>query len=263
MRTPRLLAAAALFAAAAPHAAAAQSDSTRAATAGTWSYTGPTGPDFWAAAPLGYTECAGTRQSPVNLPAGHTSGPLPVTLSYPASNPARLRNTGHTVDLVLVDPPAPVTLTVADSTFTFREVHFHVPAEHTVRGRRYAAEIHAVHILGNEGAVLTTFITEGAHNPAWDAVIAGMPGNRGDDNPIGPVDLTALLGLQNFARESRYSYAGSLTTPLCSPGIHFLIRPRPIVLSAEQIQALASAFARNARPLHEVFTPVTLHRGEH
>jgi carbonic anhydrase len=155
----------------------------------------------------------------------------------------------------------PATLTVADSTFTFREIHFHVPAEHTVQGRRYAAEIHTVHILGNEGAVLTTFITEGAHNSAWDAVIAGMPGNKGDENSIGPTNLMTLLALQNLRQESLYSYAGSLTTPACSPGIHFLVRTRPLTLSPDQIEALASAFARNVRPLNPATTPITLHRG--
>lgn len=257
MRTPHFCVAAALFAAVAPHAAAAQPDPIDVAAAGAWSYTGPTGPAFWASR-LGYLECAGTRQSPVNLPAGHTTDPLPVTLNYPAGNPGRLLNTGHTVDLFLQNP---ATLTVADTTFTFREVHFHVPAEHTVQGRRYAAEIHAVHLFGGAGAVLTTFVTEGGHNSDWDAVIAAMPGNKGDDNPIGPTSLMTLLAVQNLRQESLYSYAGSLTTPACTPGIRFLVRTRLLTLSPDQIEAIASAFARNVRPLNPATTPITLHRG--
>lgn len=261
MRTPRFFAAAALLTAAVPRAAAAQVDSLAVPAEGAWSYTGPTGPAFWASR-LHYTECAGTRQSPVNLPADPTSDPLPVTLSYSSASPARLVNTGHTVELILDKPPTPATLTVADTTFTLREVHFHVPSEHTVQGRRYAAEIHAVHLSGQAGAVLTTFIAEGGRNRAWDAVIEAMPGNRGDENRIASIDLTALLELEEFTREDRYSYAGSLTTPACTPNIRFLIRAEPIALSVEQIEAFASAFARNARPRSSQPTPITLHRGE-
>ncbi|HEU4884992.1 MAG TPA: carbonic anhydrase family protein [Longimicrobium sp.] len=260
MRTPPLLAAAALFAAAAPHAAAAQPDSIDVAAVGSWSYTGPTGPAFWASR-LGYAECAGPRQSPVNLPADPTSDPLPVTLNYPATSPAVLVNTGHTVDLILEKPPTPATLTVADTTFTLREVHFHVPSEHTVQGQRFAGEIHAVHLYGGAGAVLTTFIVVGGRNRAWDDVIAAMPGNRLDKNEVGAIDLTAFMALQNLRQEELYSYAGSLTTPACTPNIRFLIRARPIALSVEQIEALASAFARNVRPRSTQPTPITLHRG--
>lgn len=258
MRTPHLLAAAALVAAAVPHAAAAQPDPIDVAAEGAWSYTGPTGPAFWATR-FDYPDCAGDRQSPVDLPAGIPGPPLPVTLDYPAGNPARLVNTGHSVYLYLDNP---ASLRVADTTFDFSDIHFHVPAEHLVQGTRYAAEIHAVHQQGDDDrAVLTTFVTEGPHNGAWDVLIAALPGNKGDRNPIGATDLTTLLALGGLAREPLYSYAGSLTTPECTPNVRFLVRQRPIALSRRQIEALAAAFARNVRPVFPVTTPVVLHRG--
>lgn len=258
MRIPHLLAAA-LVAAAAPHLAAAQTDPIDEAAAGAWSYTGPTGPAFWASR-FGYADCAAgaPRQSPVDLPSRTPVNPLPITLSYPDGNPGRLVNTGHTVDLYLQNP---ATLRVADTTFTYREIHFHVPAEHLVQGDRHAAEIHAVHVRGQAAAVLTTFVTEGEHNPEWSVLIDSLPGNKGGAHPIGPTDLMTMLALDSLAREPIYSYAGSLTTPLCSPTVRFLIRQRPIVLSREQIEALAAAFARNVRPVQPVTTPITLHRG--
>ena len=140
--------------------------------------------------------------------------PLPITLSYPTGNPGRLVNTGHTVDLYLQNP---ATLRVADTTFTYREIHFHVPAEHLVQGVRHAAEIHAVHVNGDMAAVLTTFVTEDQHNSAWNVLIDSLPGNKGDTLRIGPTDLMTLLALRELAREPIYSYAGSLTTPACSP----------------------------------------------
>lgn len=257
MRIPPILAAAAVLAAAAPHAVAAQADSIGIAAPGKWSYTGPTGPGFWAS-PLGFRECAGRRQSPVDLRAWAQGDPLRVTVDYPALDSARLVNTGHTVDLIL-DTRA--TLRVADSTFVLREVHFHLPAEHLVRGERHAAELHAVHLSETGAVVLTTFVREARQdNRAWDQVIAHMPGNRGDTIRAAGIDLTALLALADIESEAMFSYDGSLTTPPCSPSVRFLIRRAVIGLSRPQIEALASAFARNARPVHQVTTPVILHR---
>lgn len=259
MRIPYLLAAAAVLAAAAPRAASAQPEPIDVAAAGKWSYTGPTGPGFWARS-LGYQECAGPRQSPVNLTPVALSAPLNVKLNYPDGNSGWLVNTGHTVNLHLRDR---ATLEVADTTFVFGEIHFHVPAEHLVQGRRYAAEIHVVHQepADSSRAVLTTFIEEGAPNAGWNTLINGLPGNRDDEIQIGVVDLIAMLDLGRLAGEQIYSYAGSLTTPECTPNVRFLVRNRIISLSRQQIEALASAFARNVRPTFAVTTPVTLHRG--
>jgi carbonic anhydrase len=262
MRTLHVPVAAALFAAATPHAAAAQPETIDVAAVGAWSYTGPTGPGFWASPRFRYPECAGgagSRQSPVNLVATTNAPPLPVTLNYPAGNPARLENTGHSVYLFLANS---ASLQVADTTFEFRDIHFHVPAEHLVQGTRYAAEIHAVHQLGDGNrAVLTTFVREGFHNGAWDVLIAALPGNKGDTISIGPTSLTTLLALTGLEAEPMYSYAGSLTTPDCERNVRFLVRQRPLNLSLRQIEALAAAFARNVRPVFPATAPVILHRG--
>lgn len=260
MRTTYAVAATALLAAACSLPAAAPETTVEPAAAGAWSYAGPTGPAFWRSR-LGYTECVGPRQSPVDLPALPFAAPLGVSVTYPATYPGHLANDGHTVRLLLVNTTA--ALHVADSTFTFKEMHIHVPAEHTVQGRRHAAEIHTVHEeRGGDAAALTTFVTAGGHNREWEALIANLPGNRDDHNPMGPVNLTALLALQHLPGEAVYSYAGSLTTPGCTPRVHFIIRQEPIVLSTAQIEALASAFPRNLRPVQTGTTsPIVLHRG--
>ncbi len=119
-----------------------------------------------------------------------------------------------------------------------------------MRGHRYAAEIHTVHQLdaGNR-AVLTTFVMEGLPNPAWNTLVDSLPGNARDALLTGPVDLAALLSLQHVSAERMYSYPGSLTTPPCTPDVRFVIREMPIILSREQIDALASAMPRNVRPI--------------
>lgn len=247
MPIPRLLTATALLAVVTALPVAAQTDSAAVEDDRSWSYAGPNGPDFWGGLP-GYALCGnGGRQSPVNLVGEPT--PPGVTMAFPPDNQGQLRNKGYTVDLYLTRRG---TLTTADTAFDFQEVHFHVPAEHTVWGHRYAAEIHAVYQRGGTGnrAVLTTFVDRGgADNGNWTTLIRYLPGNAGRWSNLGAVDLRALLSLQLISNERMYVYAGSLTTPACEENVRFLIRERTIFLSQEQIDALASAMTRNVRPV--------------
>jgi carbonic anhydrase len=257
MRMPHLLVAAALLAVACTRPAAAQRETApESAAPGDWSYAGPTGPAFWRNIAPGYPDCGSNyRQSPVNV-LGHP--PLvPFEVSYPA-RAGTLSNSGHGVDLlvpVLVDSGS---LTVGGATFQFREVHFHIPAEHTINGFRYEAEIHTVHQQGTGNrAVLTTFVMEGQQpNPAWSTVIDSLPGNKGDRRVIGDVNLNALLSLPVQGSERMYGYDGSLTTPPCTPNVRFLLRQTPIRLSRAQLNALSTAMVRNIRPLQQNTQPV-------
>lgn len=242
MRIPHLFAAGVLLAATGATPAAAQPE---AETARLWSYAGPTGPDFWAG--LGFPACAGPRQSPIDLP-GEPWGFRGVVVHSPPS-PGRLVNDGHTVILQLLQPNLQL-LAVAETMFVFREMHLHVPAEHTVQGHRHDAEIHTVYQLGEgDRAVLTTFVDEGSPNPAWNTVIDSLPGNKGDTIPIGRVYLPTLLALDSVSAERMYSYPGSLTTPGCTPNVRFLVRETQITLSRDQLDELASAMPRNVRPV--------------
>jgi carbonic anhydrase len=259
MRITPIVAAAMACAAGLP--AAAQVTAAFEDESNAWSYAGPTGPAFWAQMPQ-YPACGGPRQSPVNLPRGSLQAPVNVAVTYPAWSNGSIYNNGHTV---VVTPTVTTGMLRLDNVpFALTELHVHVPAEHTVQGHRYEAEIHVVNHLrpNNQLAVaLTTFIAAGEHNPGWDALIAALPGHEEQRNPIsGAVNLVSLLSLGNLPAEWLYRYEGSLTTPPCSPAVTFLIRQAPIVLSREQIDALSSAMVRNARPL-QPGQPVQLHRG--
>ena len=254
MRTPHLLMAAALLAAVCTRPAAAQPEfAVESAAPGNWSYAGPTGPAFWSNIAPGYPDCGSNyRQSPVNLPG------LPPLVNFEVSYPVRagtLSNSGHGVDLLIPALVDSGSLTVGGETFQFREVHFHIPAEHTINGFRYEAEIHTVHQQGTGNrAVLTTFVTEGmpgTPNPAWSTLVDSLPGNKGDRRGMGDVSLNTLLSLPSRGTERMYAYNGSLTTPPCTPNVRFFLRQAPIRLSRDQLNALASAMVRNIRPLQD------------
>jgi hypothetical protein len=87
--------------------------------------------------------------------------------------------------------------------------------------------IHAVHQVGeSDRVVLTTFVELGTYdNHAWSTLLDSLPGNRLDVIPIGDVNLNALLSLPAASAERMYDYAGSLTTPPCTPNVRFLHPP--------------------------------------
>jgi carbonic anhydrase len=230
----------ALLIAAVPAAAGAQSPA--------WSYHGETGPAHWGKLSPDYAACdTGTRQSPISLPAAGPAAAMSLSAAYgPVSGP--LYNNGHTVQMN-VGPGS--VLTLEGRRYTLLQFHFHRPAENLVHGRRYAAEVHLVHQDSTGAlAVLATFITAGARDTAWTTLLAALPTAEGDTAKFsGPVDLARLLHVRDLAGERVRTFAGSLTTPRCSQGVTWLVRERPIHLSAEQIRGLRAAVAYSARPV--------------
>lgn len=228
-----------------------------------WSYSGLTGPEHWARLDTAYRACgAGQGQSPVDLSPTIPNGTYSLRSTYSPWNSTGLRNTHLSVHIEGRLPGAMV-----DSGFVYDliGVHWHVPSEHTVSGRRFPAEVHAVHRRQVDGAlmVLGTLVDEGAHAPAWDPIIRVLPGNDDQTAPLpGSVDLNALLGIALQVRADWvYAYTGSLTTPPCSPGVKWVVRRMPIYLSREQLDALARATPRNARPIQPAFANLRLYHG--
>ena len=62
--------------------------------------------------------------------------------SRPAPAPVSIVNNGHTVQ---VDYPAGSSITLDSVAYQLAQYHFHAPAEHTIAGVSYPAELHMVH----------------------------------------------------------------------------------------------------------------------
>jgi carbonic anhydrase len=95
-------------------------------------------------------------------------------------------------------------------------------------------------------AVLGVLIEEGAENPAFATVWGYLPtaANRERTAPT-VVDPSTLLP----ADRSYYRYMGSLTTPPCTEGVHWLVLRAPVALSAAQIAKYRSVIRDNNRPV--------------
>jgi carbonic anhydrase len=208
-----------------------------------WSYGGATGPEHWweICAPANFICAAGTRQSPIDLPAA-PQGDLPKLSFHYQPTPLEVENNGHTIE-VKVQPGS--YLRIGQERFNLVQFHFHTPSEHKLQGQEFPMELHFVHrnALG-EIAVVGVFLREGAANAFLQQIWDNIPGGSeaAAEGTIQPEDLLP-------ADRDYYRYAGSLTTPPCTEGVRWHVLHEPVDVSAAQIEELRAIFPLNARPI--------------
>lgn len=186
-------------------------------------------------------------------------------------------------------PSVTLSGTGAAKTYVLQQFHFHVPAEHTINGRRPPMEIHFVHLYNNgctppagdsrPGLVVGAFIeeSEGEASPALQALFRDME-EIPHDNTTAP--LHGFTNLHDLLPEGsyRWRYEGGLTAPagasLCGSGVlpsvtnqlitgnfpeavHWYLYDKPLYLSRKQIRRFHEVFAEgNARAVKENENPV-------
>jgi len=195
-----------------------------------------------------------TVQSPIAI-----SGPYvdefnkPVFVGYHQDRDLpTVMNSGHDFRVFPPRPSAPEKenwISGTDLRARLVEFHFHVPAEHTLDGVRYDAEMHLVHINPTTSKiyVIAVLLRKGdAPNTALQPVFEQLPLNL-CKTATAKLDLTGLLPktIHNY-----YRYIGSLTTPPCTGGVTFFVLPVPMDIGAAQLTTLHH-FGENARPLIE------------
>mmetsp|Transcript_17980 Transcript_17980/g.30598 ORF Transcript_17980/g.30598 Transcript_17980/m.30598 type:complete len:377 (-) Transcript_17980:232-1362(-) len=162
---------------------------------------------------------------------------------------------------------------------TLIDLHWHVPSEHAVDGRLYAAEAHFVHIVDRPNDPDCTYMagTDGPfclgvigvlyelHHDASEelnnehmnemlSALGGLPGN-GDNNTAAAnveVDFDALLPPAD--QREFWSYRGSLTTPECNENVTWFLLQTPQRMDWTHYSMLREAIIHeelgtlNARP---------------
>jgi carbonic anhydrase len=206
-----------------------------------WAYDGTDDPAHWASVSDDYRTCAaGKAQSPIDLPALGHDAPLDLDVEEGEVTETTADN-GHTVQLTAGSGET----TVIDGTaYHLQQMHFHAPSEHTVEGKRYPVELHFVHAdAKGHLAVVAVFAEAGAHDAAFDPDIAGAA--DGETSARGHVvDVAAMLP----TNRAYWAYDGSLTTPPCTEGVHWVVLATPIELGQDQIDALTAVHHDNDRP---------------
>jgi carbonic anhydrase len=209
-----------------------------------WSYDGAGAPVHWGDLSSSNHACkVGDEQSPIDLKSA-----IPADFPKAAPNWSPVRggtvvNNGHTIQF---DIGGAGGLDIGGVRYDLKQFHFHHPSEHTVDGKSFPLEVHLVHAAPDGRlAVVGVMFEEGASNPALDPVWATAPTQEGKAAVAFEVDPSKFLPREPAA----YRYQGSLTTPPCSETVTWTVLAKPITASRSQIQAFASLFPNNARPV--------------
>lgn len=178
---------------------------------------------------------------------------------YNAVDGLYVQNTGHGL---LVNPGHLEAfhsdfgyVSIGGLLYHVRQLHWHMPSEHTINGELAAAELHIVHQLhGATGTsnllVIGILYNEGPEDPTLRKM--GVPGSAPtvtfDNRPVvGTMELPTLEG--NF-----YRYEGSLTTPPCSETVKWFVMETQRTVSAAQMETFRQIFPfnthRDTQPLY-------------
>jgi carbonic anhydrase len=202
------------------------------------------GPTGWGELDDSFAECAtGTAQSPVDIAAPVLAELPELAFDYPEV-PLVVENTGHVIEVPMPEDGVQ-TLTIDGDEHRLLQLHFHAPSEHTVGGRSSAAEAHLVH-ESEEGelTVVGVLLEEGepGSSPFVDLVLENAPEEAGEEVEIeaerSPLELLSVVDATTAVASSYYTYPGSLTTPGCSEGVHWIVLPDTLSVSRASIDRL-------------------------
>jgi carbonic anhydrase len=204
-----------------------------------WAYEGEGAPAHWGDLAGEYRACAsGEQQSPIDLP--EPRGGAALDLVGPGPVRGITADNGHTVQFTADDG---ATTAIAGADLDLVQVHFHAGSEHTTAGEASAAEFHFVHVDERGALTVVGVLAErGAHNPAYDDLVAGATAGVGRASTV---DVEAMLP----AARAFATYQGSLTIPPCTEGVRWIVLERAVELGADQLADLEAAHIGNARPV--------------
>lgn len=216
-----------------------------AAGAPHWDYKGEHGAAHWGDIDPSYEACAkGQAQSPIDIRNAQPAQLPALQFAYGAVAPSIVNN-GHTIQ---VNVPKGQFLTLGDKRYELVQFHFHTPSEEKVNGKPSAMVAHFVH-RDAEGklGVVAALIQPGKPNAGLDSVLGHLPQRAGETVTVDglQVDLASLLP----ADKRYWDFEGSLTTPPCSEGVHWMVLTQPVTVSADGIKRFRQLYAANARPV--------------
>merc|ERR1712159_916778 len=194
----------------------------------------------------GYSACAGTAQSPIDIPRTSLTNNYTTTTNiqtkFTAKSGLKIKNAGGKTQKVAGSWG---TTTWSSKTYTALQFHSHQPSEHTFDGMRYDMELHFVHQNGTatDYLVLTALFNIGPTANAFLTDIKYASGSATTDAEVaipGSVNIWDVLGAVQGNGEYIH-YSGSFTTPPCTEGVTFVIFRDNLTMSKAQWDGYAAS----------------------
>lgn len=186
----------------------------------------------------------GNGQSPIDIVGCvQSDAPSPVTAYRTSATGVERRP----LPLITFEPGS--TVGVGEHSYRLLQVHWHTPAEHTIDGREFAAEVHLVHVgAGDQLLVVGTIYELGDADHVVQQMIDETlrVESAGDAPQLDAAAFTPPSGGYTH-------YVGSLTAPPFSEPVLWYLSTRIGALSeaqVEQLQGLTNG--PNARPLQDL-----------
>jgi carbonic anhydrase len=174
----------------------------------------------------------GLKQSPIELIPSEFDRVPKVYFNYLPTNFLKINDHGN----FKFFPQESNTIEFEGTEYNLAEFHFHVPAEHKVRGKTYPMEVHFVNKSKDGKAVaIGVFFELGKTNKNIKKLLQTLR-----QNPYN------LIPSDKFS----YRYEGSLTTPPCSEGLNWVVYKTPITISREQLKKFRFRDGPTNRAIH-------------
>ncbi|QCD96974.1 alpha carbonic anhydrase 4-like [Vigna unguiculata] len=165
--------------------------------------------------------------------------------------PSVLKNTGHAI--VVQWNGNAGQLHINETYYKLIQCHWHTPSEHTLNGKKFELELHAVHQNSKgETAVIGIWYKIGRPDRLLSKLLKDLKSLGEEDIDLGVINP----GIIKFGSRKYYRYVGSLTSPPCTEGVVWTIVKKVRTVSREQLRALKEAlhhgYGDNARPTQEI-----------
>jgi carbonic anhydrase len=207
--------------------------------AGPWGYVGDAGPSTWG---KNYPACNDRQQSPINIFRPVSDAKNKIAFHYQSAE-FKLNLDPHNLYALPVEPDANF-VEYNGKQYQLQSFHFHVPAEHQVRGKTFPMELHMVH-EDSQGDTLVVGVL----------LQVGDANENIDDIYVSPLKLKKTQMTTNLSKilpasKEFFEYPGSLTTPPCTEGLTWIVMEKPMQVSQKQIDYFKNhVISNNSRPL--------------
>lgn len=190
----------------------------------------------------------GTMQSPIQIKNKNVlSQQTPTIEIFYGEEPFILKKQEHTLEAVSKSRVSYIT--IDKKPYKLVSFHFHVPSEHQIEDKRYDMELHLVH-KNKKGklAVIGVLIKAGEENELMEELWNFLQDDGLEEKEIESIHLLSLIPDNRDA----FYYSGSLTTPPCTEGVHWIVFESPIDFSNKQIASFYQVYGYNNRPLQPI-----------